>query len=374
MKICFIDFGFYRPEQVLTPLYEYSQILNNKGHSVTVYVRYHKSNIPSDGKLMINSVCKEFFLRKFTHIVFIYKLIHFLKKDKYDIIHVFNFPGVSLLPIFCKNKGSRWILDIQSVTEEAGLKGLLFDNLTVFESTPFDIVNVLNSRMKMKLFKNNLSSKIKIIPLGVNLKRFNQVKGDRSCWESIGISKNDIILVYIGQIDRHRKLENLLDAFKITIRCVKNMNVALVLIGGKADYIQKLNTKAKTDLISDKVFFLGQVSYSTIPDYLKSADIGIAYIPKTDSYNIQPPLKTLEYLAASLAVVATNTDANLDILHDGVNGIIVGDNPIDFAQGLVKIIDRSDLRQYIRNNAYGAVSNYDWEKIVDELLKVYENG
>ena len=58
MKVCFIKFGFYAPKSVLTPLYEYSQILSKKGIRVTVFVRDNKENIRSRNNLIIRAVCK----------------------------------------------------------------------------------------------------------------------------------------------------------------------------------------------------------------------------------------------------------------------------------------------------------------------------
>jgi len=373
MKICFISFSFYVPEHVLAPLYEYSQIMSKKGHQVTVFVRQHKENILSNDRLEIKTVCKEFFIRKITHLIFLLKLISILKKERFDIVHIFNFPGVSLLPIFCKKKNRKWFMDVQSVTEEAGLKGIFYDNLTFLESMPFDGINVLNERMKNKLFGNKLLKKVKIVPLGANLKRFEEAKCDRSIWKTCGIKENDFILVYIGQLDEHRRLKNVLDAFRIIDERFKNKNIKLVFIGGKDDEIKKLRDKANSNFIAGKVFFLGLVSYERIPCFLKSADMGIAYIPKTVSYNIQPPLKTFEYLAASLPVVATNTDANLDILKDEVNGIVTSDKPEDFAEGVLKLLNNDGLMLKLKRGAVDSIKSYDWEDIVDTVVRIYSS-
>ncbi|MGD0336876.1 MAG: glycosyltransferase family 4 protein [Candidatus Omnitrophota bacterium] len=370
MKICLIDFGFYAPHCVLTPLYEYSQILSGKGHDVAVYVRHHKDNLPGSANCKVIDVCGDFLFRKLTHIIFLLKMIRILGEERFDIVHVFNFPGVSLLPIFCRKQHKKWILDIQSVTKEGGLKGFLYDNLAVMESAFFDVINVLNARMKDKLFKGKLAEKVRVIPLGVNIKRFRYARTDRSVWEQFPVGKKDLILVYVGKLDKIRRLENIIEAFKIVIAEHRDKNIKLFFIGGSKKDIERLSKKADPEIIKNKIFFLGAVSYEKIPSFLKSADVGLAYIPKTSSYNIQPPLKTIEYLAAGLPVVATDTDAHLDILQDGVNAVIASDSAEDFAKGMSRILEDDRLRSQIKNNAFMSVLNYDWGILTENLYKI----
>lgn len=118
--------------------------------------------------------------------------------------------------------------------------------------------------------------------------------------------------------------------------------------------------------------FLGKVPYEDVPDYLVNSDIGLAYIPKTKIYDVQPPLKTFEYLAASLPVVATNTLGNLEIIKDGINGLITLDNCQDFAEKIIRFLKDSQLRSQIKNNAINSIIKYDWKNNVDEIVRIYK--
>ncbi|MHA1343131.1 MAG: glycosyltransferase family 4 protein [Promethearchaeota archaeon] len=372
MKICFIKFGFYSPKSVLTPLYEYSQILSKKGYEITLYVRNNRENIPSRKKLTIISVCNEYINSKITHIIFLLKLIFILKREKFDIIHIFNFVGVSLLPIFCKNQKEKWILDIQTGSDTETIKDFFYDKLVAFEASFFDKVIILNSKLKDKLFNKNPSVNIYIIPLGVNIKRFVNIKKDISIWQNYGFSNKTRILIYIGDLGKSRKLENMLKAFKIVLRKKINHEIKLVIIGGEKRDIERLKNKSRDLLLHNDVVFLGKVPYLDVPKYLVNSDIGLAYIPKNKVYNFQPPLKTLEYLAASLPVVATNTLGNLEIVKDGFNGLVSLDNYQDYAAKILKYLNNYQLESCVKNNALYSVRKYDWNNIISDIFNVYK--
>jgi len=369
VKVAFIN--FYPKNQVITPLLEYSQILSSQKHSVTVFLR-KDANIDNIGdcSIFIRKVGREFFSNRLTLLIFIIKLISILRRDKYDIIHVFNFTGASLLPIFCKKSG-KWIFDIQSGRLNGGIKGILYNKLINFESKFFDFTIVVSKGLKEKLFRKENGKKIEVIPLGANLRNFQTVKIARSIWKSFGVKPENFILIYIGDFCRARQLENLLEAFKIVCNTVKDKNLRLVLVGGK-DEERKFLSKVIQELsIDDKVIFLGFVPYRIIPSLLKNSDIGLSYIPKSNILDVQPPLKTFEYLAASLPIIATNTKAHLEFLKNRENAIISSDDPVDFAKGIIELIDNLTLRLKLRSNAPIDIEKFDWRHICRRLYTVY---
>jgi teichuronic acid biosynthesis glycosyltransferase TuaH len=82
------------------------------------------------------------------------------------------------------------------------------------------------------------------------------------------------------------------------------------------------------------VRWVGQKQYTELPGYLRAIDVGL--VPYTDSpFNRGSfPLKTLEYLAAGRAVVATSLPATLWLQ---TSLIKVADDPAAFADA----VDRS---------------------------------
>ena len=372
MKICFINFDFYTPRAVLPTLYEYSQIFSTKGFEVTVFVRDSEETIKSMGNLTVRKVCKESPSLKITHILFLIKLVFLLRKERFDIVHIFYCPGVAILPIFCKKHHGKWILDIQTWKIWTPIKKFFYDRLMVLEARFFNKIFILNEHLKGKLFGKKPPENIYITPLGANIEKFVKVRKDRAIWRKYGLSEKSVIFVYHGLIHWVRNLKDMLRAFKIVREEVANKELKLVIIGGKnADDLEMLKKEANSLFLREHVLFMGQIPYEDIPVYLSNSDMGLAYVPKIKVYDIQPPQKTFEYLAASLPVVATDTLGNMEIIEDGINGVIAQDSPQAFSHGMLRLLKDDQLRSKIKNNAFNSVVKYDWGNVAERIARIY---
>lgn len=370
MKVAYVDFGFYTPSSVSTSLYEYSQALSKNGVDVTVFVRSNADNINS-GPITIRPACKEYSIRKFTHIVFLFKLIKILKNESFDVVHIYYFPGVSLLPIFCKTRQRAWILEIQSGNTRNGLISRLYDLINEIEARSFKNILVLCDALARKLFGGVNLRKVTIIPLGTNIKRISGLKKIPGFWKKFGVLEKEKTLIYIGKLYRIRRIENVLKAIQLIGDSINGLSIKLIFIGGPEEDIERLKRKASKLQITDKLLFLNEVPYEDIPMYLVNSDIGLSYIVKSRAFNVQPPLKTLEYLAASLPVVATDTIGNSMLIKDGFNGILAGDSPYDYAHGLMELLKNENLQDKLRKNALDSVKQYDWVHISNRLHDLY---
>lgn len=142
----------------------------------------------------------------------------------------------------------------------------------------------------------------------------------------------------------------------------------LILIGGEESDISRLKKIAEKLSINKKVIFIGHVLYKDVPKYLNIADIGISYIPKNEMYDVQPPLKTAEYLACSLPTIATNTAGNREFIVDRHNGVLCSDDPGMFGATIVRLVKDRALFNKIKNNARKSILKYDWKNIINECL------
>ncbi len=371
MKIAYVHYGDYTPKDVLTPLYEYSQAVSGKC-DVAVYVRAHRDTIPGRERLNIYQVCRQYWCTKITHIAFIVNLIRLINKENFDIIHVFSFPGCSLLPLFCRRKSRRWIIDIQSGCIFSHVSPA-YDKLTALEAGSFDNIFVLSKALTDKLFGPDWHSagKITVVPLGANIKRISRAARTGNFWKKIINRDPATVLLYLGTIDATRRIECLLEAFRILALEHAGKDLQLVILGGRSNEITRLRSAAAKLGIQGAVTFPGKVPYVDVPDYLANAHLALAYVPKGPVYDAQPPLKTLEYLAASLPVVATNTLGNLEIIQDGYNGVIVNSDPGAYAAGMSRLLTDPALRHHVSANALKSVEGYDWGALSERLVKLY---
>ena len=111
-----------------------------------------------------------------------------------------------------------------------------------------------------------------------------------------------------------------------------------------------------------------------VPEALSSVDVGMAYIPNTAKLGPQPGLKTVGMLACGLPVIATDTNGNRLFIQDRFNGMLVPDNSESLEQAINTLLEDSSLRQEFSSNAHDSIREYDFRRIVDEIvIPTYNN-
>ncbi|MBO1224086.1 MAG: glycosyltransferase [Candidatus Scalindua sediminis] len=93
---------------------------------------------------------------------------------------------------------------------------------------------------------------------------------------------------------------------------------------------------------SDKIIFEGYKTSDELFSDFQEFNIGISFIPDNEYFQFQPPIKTYEYLAAGMPVIATNTYENLKILSK-YNSIIIHATEEGFYDGLEKMIEKASI-------------------------------
>ncbi len=85
------------------------------------------------------------------------------------------------------------------------------------------------------------------------------------------------------------------------------------------------------------------------------------------------PLKVFEYMAAGLAIVSSRLKGISEVITDGETGILVTPNDFsDFADGIKKIIENQELKEFLSKNARKKAILYDWGKINSTIIKEIE--
>ncbi len=73
-------------------------------------------------------------------------------------------------------------------------------------------------------------------------------------------------------------------------------------------------------------------------------------------------------MAARKPIVATKTRANLEILDEETAVLVEPDSPKALAEGIIRVLNDTVLRDRIVENAYQNVQEYTWEKRVAKMV------
>ncbi|MHA1264590.1 MAG: glycosyltransferase family 4 protein [Candidatus Helarchaeota archaeon] len=207
--------------------------------------------------------------------------------------------------------------------------------------------------------------KIFIIPAGINI-RFPERKDSSSL-------DGNLRLLYVGRISRNRRIEIVLQAFKILYKTIKN--ISLWIIGGEerssyiqqSGYLKELMIYCKKYHLDRHVHFIGYLPQRKLIPYYLQSDI---FIYTSDYENFGQTI--LEAAAAGLPLICSAVGIANDIIDDGKNGFIVPNDPHYIATKLRFLIENEKNRKRFGILTKKKVkNNYSWDKVVKKYIKIY---
>lgn len=293
-------------------------------------------------------------------------------KSQIDILHIYSPFALSFLTIaavrllnLLLGKKVKVIFDIRTGSLRGKIKRELNHLFLKLSRSLAHQTVILDQKLAQQIF-GNTHKKLSVVPLGANINHFQPSAEIRKALrQKLGIN-DKIVFVAIGSLDPRREFSNFIEAFA---KIAKERSDCRLLIIGEGKDKSNLEALVESKKIAGYVTFIGQVDYQEIPAYLQAADIGVAYIPLKDYYLNQPPLKTAEYLAAGLPVIATATNGNKVFVKDGYNGILTDASISATASGIKNIIEK---KAALANNARRSIEKFNWDCIVkDKLLPLY---
>lgn len=145
--------------------------------------------------------------------------------------------------------------------------------------------------------------------------------------------------VFASVLHPKRKIDVLLEGFALFLKQV-HVPVELDIFGAGPDSL-RLQQIARNLGIDGSVRFRGLVSQETLYDAMQNYDAGIAWVPK-ELYDGSPSLKSLEYAATGLDVLATATEAHLKMREDGFRFKYCNDDAVGVATGMFELLEQSD--------------------------------
>jgi len=212
--------------------------------------------------------------------------------------------------------------------------------------------------------------KVVVIPLGVDLGRFNSVDNHRKqiLREGIGIPTGHVC---IGSFQKdgagwgeglEPKWVKGPDIFvKVVDELEKDYDIFVLLLGPARGYVKKELDKKH---IPYKHIFLK--NYLEIPKYYNALDLYLV-----TSRDEGGPKAIVESMATGIPIVSTKVGMAPDIIKDGYNGYLadIGDVEI-LTEKASKILDDRNLAGKMVGNGLETVRDYSWEEIAKEYYEM----
>lgn len=370
MKILFITAFFYPVTGgVEKHIYELAIRLIKKGHEVIVFT----SDLSKGGKIQEKeSVIDGIKIKRFKTL---YKLGDFASffpgmypavlRENADIVHIHAYRNPHNLAAYLTKNA---VMTLHWPNYPLGLRKRWLD-LAIRWFDRFVGPTLLNRCKKLlavtepeidwieKKF-NIKRNKIQLIPNGIPLEALKLANG--IAFRKKYNLKEKHVVISIGRIHKSKGFDKL-----INIASQFN-NAKFVFVGPDGGYLNALQRLAASLNVQDKILFTEEISEQDKWNALASCDV-FCHPTNYDAFGIV----ILEAMAQGKAVLGSNVGGVPWVISDaGVT--FEKDNLHDLAKKLKSLLAEEQIRRELGRRARKRAEGFTWEKITDELEKVYK--
>lgn len=236
-----------------------------------------------------------------------------------------------------------------------------------------DHMFVQSDQMKEDLVKRGFySDRMTPVPMGVDMKALRCA--DIPPVDDIRLV-NKRVLIYLGTLDRPRRIEILFEM--VAIVKLQFPNVLLILVGDTNEEAHRcwLKMKASEAGIGNNLLWTGWLSMYEGWRYVRTAVVGLSPFPRGYLLDSASPTKVLEYLALGIPVVCNDNPDQERIIRESDAGICVPYSAEDFANAVIKMLclDKN-ARDEMGMRGKDYVENFrDYQIIGDNVANSYRN-
>jgi glycosyltransferase involved in cell wall biosynthesis len=371
MNIAFITDTFV-PEVngVARTLEQFVLVLANKGHKITV-VRPRRKGESSEKTKTHDSfreiILPSFPLPTYTEVRFGIPIKEYLDKvfeeGHLDVIYVAT---ETILGIFAMESARKKGIKIISAYHtnfsqyKYGYMDILEDAtngyLRWFHSRA-DLTIVQSDGVKDQLTKQGFKN-LRKISRGVDSELFNPSKRSEKLRKSWGADENTIVAIYVGRLAEEKNVATSLNIIREARK--KHANMTGVVVG---------NGPIKNELEEkyQDFIFVGVQSGEELAKHYASADLFVfASITETFGHVVS------EAMASGIVYIGYNYAGPKERIISGENGFLVDFNNEDLLRKKVIEVVTSWPHYDVRIEARETAGFYSWNKVVDDLEKVFE--
>ena len=301
------------------------------------------------------------------------KLNAYLKKHikEFDIVHIHEHRHTLaiLTHSYCKKNNISYIIQAHGSVlpffQKEKLKEI-FDKLWGFNilhdaSKVFALTEVEKEQyLKMKVKSEN----IEIVPLGVDLKEYSNLPEKGKFRYKFNISNEDILLIFVGRINKIKGLDLLVKSFKKLSE--NNPKLKLAIVGSDNGYLSTLKDLINDLNLNETVILTGPLFNSDKLEGLVDCDIFVMS-SKYESFTTSG----LEAMACGKPLVLTKNNH----IHNWVNentGLSCEDNEESLSNAINTLIDNEKLREIYGKNGKDLITNkYNWDIIYRQIIDIY---
>lgn len=279
-----------------------------------------------------------------------------------DIVHVFGHPSCFVFPMISRRiqrRQRKWLLDIRTHIFGLSKPRLLIEkSMNTYLQRYFDhICHTAEPSLNTVLYWPR--KRTSWVPIGINLSIFDEPKPK--------VPSTPFRFVFVGSIAKARRLDALVANFGYFAK--RASRPVMLNLYGDGNGVEAIRQIIGQNGYEDFVRLHGVVPSSDVGGILSENDAGIVYLPK-DKFNNAPALKRIEYAAAGIPIVESDTDYH-KLNPEEFRTVLFSDDPDEFAATMEAFVTSEYRFEDVLHNREQA-KRFDWHYIVDnDLMPIY---
>ncbi len=209
-----------------------------------------------------------------------------------------------------------------------------------------------------------VTTPISVVPTGIPLDKFQG--GDRGWLRcKYPIPPHHRILLYAGRLSQEKNVPFLIESFRKVKRTLPDTTLVLVAGGPLEEELKDL--ALSMDLSEQDVVFTGQLPFESLVNAYYSSDLFV-FSSLTETQG----LVLIEAMAAGLPVVAVRASGVREMVRDGVDGLLTGEDSGEFAAAVIRILQDDRYYRHLQTNAIHRAEQMSSQNMALKLQDVYE--
>lgn len=207
--------------------------------------------------------------------------------------------------------------------------------------------------------------KVRIIPLGFELRPFLEVSGPTDLRGRLGLNRGDKLVGIVGRLTPIKNHRLFVDAAKLMAQ--RDNRVKFVIIGD-GELRADLEVYVRQVELDNRVFFTGWVR--DMPALYRDLDLVVQ-----TSTNEGTPVSVIEAMASARPVVATAVGGVPDVISNGETGLLVPPgNAGMLAEAIQRVLADEALAHRLGQAAREqVVAKYDVERLLNDTIGLYSD-
>ncbi|GAX62989.1 glycosyl transferase, group 1 [Candidatus Scalindua japonica] len=299
-------------------------------------------------------------------------LLLWKRRRGFSIVHVHGSVGMGLIGLFIATVLRKKIIIKVSEDQKIGrIMRKWYGPVVLSLFNNIDRVVCISDKIYNDLVKIGFNKKkVAFIPNGVDSDKFSPPDNKMVLRNEYKLDPDCFTVIFCGRLVRRKGLDILLRAWLCFIH--DHPQSRLIVIGSDSLQSEGVETESKRFVaehnMTEQVHFLG--IQRQVDKFLKCADLFV-FPARNEGEGLSNIL--LEAMACGLPVIASDIDANRQLLVDGANGLLYP--PEDYKRLLSKILllrcDNQMSQEMGENARKTILAGYNIDSVTNQYVKLY---